>query len=75
MVKHTQTIRRQQTTDCLNVFDHFVTQIVQCYRQQMRIKDPVREPRLTFFYKDGNGFLDVLDIFGRKLHHRCLKRF
>ena len=24
MVKHTQTIRRQQPTNCLNVFDHFV---------------------------------------------------
>ena len=24
MVKHTQTIRRQQSTDCLSVFDHFV---------------------------------------------------
>ena len=24
MVKHTQTIRRQQLTDCLSVFDHFV---------------------------------------------------
>ena len=24
MVKHTQTIRRQQLTNCLSVFDHFV---------------------------------------------------
>ena len=24
MVKHTQTIRRQKPTNCLNVFDHFV---------------------------------------------------
>ena len=24
MVKHTQTIRRQITDDCLSVFDHFV---------------------------------------------------
>ena len=24
MVKHTQTIRRQKPTKCLNVFDHFV---------------------------------------------------
>ena len=24
MVKHTQTIRRQQPTNCLTVFDHFV---------------------------------------------------
>ena len=24
MVKHSQTIRRQQTTNCLCVFDHFV---------------------------------------------------
>ena len=24
MVKHTQAIRRQQSTDCLSVFDHFV---------------------------------------------------
>ena len=24
MVKHTQTIRRQEPTNCLNVFDHFV---------------------------------------------------
>ena len=24
MVKHTQTIRRQQPTDCSSVFDHFV---------------------------------------------------
>ena len=24
MVKHTQTIRRQQQTNCLSVFDHFV---------------------------------------------------
>ena len=24
MVKHTQTIRRQKSTNCLNVFDHFV---------------------------------------------------
>ena len=24
MVKHTQTIRRQQRTNCLSVFDHFV---------------------------------------------------
>ena len=24
MIKHTQTIRRQQPTNCLNVFDHFV---------------------------------------------------
>ena len=24
MVKHTQTVRRQQSTNCLSVFDHFV---------------------------------------------------
>ena len=24
MVKHTQTIRRQQPTNCLSLFDHFV---------------------------------------------------
>ena len=24
MVKHTQAIRRQQATDCLSVFDHFL---------------------------------------------------
>ena len=24
MVKHTQTIRRQESTNCLSVFDHFV---------------------------------------------------
>ena len=24
MVEHTQTIRRQQSTDCLSVLDHFV---------------------------------------------------
>ena len=24
MVKHTQTIRRRLSTNCLNVFDHFV---------------------------------------------------
>ena len=24
MVKHTETIRRQQLTNCLSVFDHFV---------------------------------------------------
>ena len=24
MVKHTQTIRRQQPTNCLGIFDHFV---------------------------------------------------
>ena len=24
MVKHTQTIRRQQPTNCLSVFEHFV---------------------------------------------------
>ena len=24
MAKHTQTIRRQKPTNCLNVFDHFV---------------------------------------------------
>ena len=24
MVKHTQTIRREQPTNCLSVFDHFV---------------------------------------------------
>ena len=24
MIKHTQNIRRQQPTNCLNVFDHFV---------------------------------------------------
>ena len=24
MVKHTQTIRRQEPTNCLSVFDHFV---------------------------------------------------
>ena len=24
MVKHTQTIRQQQPTNCLSVFDHFV---------------------------------------------------
>ena len=25
MVKHTQTIRRQQPTNCLRVFDHFLS--------------------------------------------------
>ena len=24
MIKHTQRIRRQQSTDCLSVFDHFM---------------------------------------------------
>ena len=28
MVKHTQTIRRQQPTNCLSMFDHFVGLVV-----------------------------------------------
>ena len=33
MVKHTQAIRRQKPTDCLNVFDHFVMLTLKGLRQ------------------------------------------
>ena len=40
MVKYTQTIRRQKPTNCLSVFDHFVT-----LELKVTIWDPVKHLR------------------------------
>ena len=34
MVKHTQTIRRQQPMNCLSVFDHFVGLALKGFREK-----------------------------------------
>ena len=36
MVKHTQTIRRQQPTNCLSVFDHFVQLVLKGLRGKVQ---------------------------------------
>ena len=46
MVKHTQTIRRQQQTNCLSVFDHFVGLALKgltddMYFQWIQMKDTI----------------------------------
>ena len=38
MVKHTQTICRQQPTNCLSVFDHFVGLALKVLKQQYKHK-------------------------------------
>ena len=38
MIKHIQTIRRQQPTDCLSVFDHFVKLAIKGLSCQLNIK-------------------------------------
>ena len=39
MVKHTETITRQQPTNCLSVFDHFVGLALKGLRSCFRKKD------------------------------------
>ena len=38
MVKHTQIIRRQQSTNCLSVFDHFLGLVLKGLRPLARSK-------------------------------------
>ena len=38
MIKHTQTIRRQQSMDCLNVFDHFVKLVLKGLKGDMKME-------------------------------------
>ena len=38
MIKHTQTIRRQQSMDCLNVFDHFVKLVLKGLKGDIKIE-------------------------------------
>ena len=35
MAKHTQTIRRQQPTNCLNVFNHFIGLVLKGLKQNI----------------------------------------
>ena len=50
VVKHTQTIRRQQPTNCLTVFDHFV---------DLALK-PLKTSELT---DESKSFLISIDVF------------
>ena len=42
MVKHTQTVRRQQPRNCLSVFDHFVGLVLK------RLKNETKIPKLNY---------------------------
>ena len=44
MVKHTQTIRRQQSTNCLSVFDHFMGLVVKIKGLKCKQKKLLRRP-------------------------------
>ena len=39
MVKHTQTIRRKQPTNCLSVFDHFVGLVLKGIRSNKTVSE------------------------------------
>ena len=43
MVKHIETIRRQQPTNCLSVFDHFVVLALKGLRLYQRSSEYVKE--------------------------------
>ena len=48
MVKHTETIRRQQPTNCLSMFDDFVKLVLKELRlEQKKNKKSVETARLT----------------------------
>ena len=53
MVKHTQTIRRQQPTTCLSVLDHFVELMLKGLNQMIGRCD----------LKDKNNFLLPFHVF------------
>ena len=49
MVKHTQTIRRQQPANCLSVFDHFarlvlkgLTRLIKPYLQEEKVSERLK---------------------------------
>ena len=61
MVKHTQTISRQQSTNCLSVFDHFVGLVVKIKGSKYKQKKLLRRP--SFQVNIG------LILFEKKLEH------
>ena len=48
MVKHTQTIQRQQPTNCLSVFDHFVWLALKGLIEDFNNCKPVTRPVFTW---------------------------
>ena len=52
MVKHTQTIRQQQPTNCLRMFDHFVElafERLMGLRNACRIRSGIGNLEVTYF--------------------------
>ena len=52
MVKHTKTIRRQQPTNCLGVFDHLMGLVLKGLKEIMEtlVKDPYNGIGLGIFH-------------------------
>ena len=48
MIKHTQTIRQQQPTNCLSVFDHFVGLALKGLNILIQVLKTAFAKRLTF---------------------------
>ena len=85
MVKHTETIRRQQTTNCLSVFDHFVWLAF----KGLIIVMPIMERNdisVEAYFKTRSSIYDgdfcdnskrfsVVNYFHKKHHFRCLTGF
>ena len=63
MVKYTQTIRRQQTANCLNKFDHFVGLELKGFSKvQRRIQKPFKHLWWSFLLSTVNNFRKMLHL-------------
>ena len=62
MVKHTQTIRWQQPTRCLSVFDYFVGLAFNEFNKTSKfvfLNMGHQQDHPKIFYKSGNIFIDI----------------
>ena len=79
MVKYTQTIRQQQPTNCLSIFEHFVGLALKGFMSKKAAKseaysEPSQTSKIEFFAKILNIF-HTLTIFAKKQQPRYLTGF
>ena len=51
MVKHTQTIHRQQPTNCLSVFDHFVGVALKGLNTPLKVMQYLLQKDVVFLFQ------------------------
>ena len=76
MVKHTQTVRRQQATNCLSVFDHFVKLALKGLKYLLTFPSPVNSLHTYNFNARTYAKLFVFsEVVILKIFYRYIKSF